>query len=72
MVTMGNAIQVPFMVIRTLQAVQSTMHAEMRYLVRPHRAMRSRRAQAFAREMIQRHRHLIQVLERRPTNVQCT
>jgi hypothetical protein len=41
-----------------LQATQSTTRAELRYLVQLHRAMRSRRAQAFARETIQRHRHL--------------
>jgi hypothetical protein len=41
-----------------LQAVQSTMGAEIRYLVRLDRAMRSRRVQAFAREMIQRHRQI--------------
>lgn len=41
-----------------LQAAQSTMRAELRYLVRLNRAMRSRRVQAFAREMAQRHRQV--------------
>lgn len=35
------------------QAVQPTMHAEVRYLVRLRRVMRSRRVQAFAKEIVQ-------------------
>jgi hypothetical protein len=41
-----------------LQAAQSTMRAEMRYLIRLHRAMRSRQVQAFVKEMIQRQRKI--------------
>ncbi|MGH3826561.1 MAG: DUF6545 domain-containing protein [Pseudonocardiaceae bacterium] len=41
-----------------LQAAQSTMRAEIRHLVRLDRAMRSRRVQAFTREMLQRHRRV--------------
>jgi hypothetical protein len=41
-----------------LQAAHSTMRAETRYLIQLNRAMRSQRVQAFAREMIQGHRHI--------------
>lgn len=41
-----------------LQAVQSTMHAEIRHLLQLDRAMRSRRVEAFVREMGRRHRHI--------------